>query len=136
MIAQKLDFIWRVPHGNSLGKNHRTTKNKTTVAIYLDKSLVEEARNQGVNLSQFMQSALEQALSLPRVSFGKENLLVARKRLELLSRAPEAPMLGRYTTGLQNRVPLKQQNPSNNLNVSSLPKPSPFSLHGRSDILG
>ncbi len=30
---------------------------------------------------------------------------VARKRLELLSRAPEAPMLGHYTTGLQNAVP-------------------------------
>jgi hypothetical protein len=27
--------------------------------------------------------------------------VVARKRFELLSRAPEAPMLGHYTTGLQ-----------------------------------
>jgi hypothetical protein len=26
--------------------------------------------------------------------------MVARKRFELLSRAPEAPMLGHYTTGL------------------------------------
>ena len=29
-------------------------------------------------------------------------ILVARKRFELLSRAPEAPMLDHYTTGLRN----------------------------------
>lgn len=34
----------------------------------------------------------------------RENVVVARKRLELLSRAPEAPMLGHYTTGLQIHV--------------------------------
>ncbi len=42
--------------------------------------------------------------------------MVARERFELSSRAPEAPMLDRYTTGLQ-RDDLELKVPRNNFNV-------------------
>ena len=102
----------RVPRG----KNHSKTETKTTISIYLDKELVKRAKNSGLNLSKVTEQALSSILdyiqtqninissdfSLSQGSlFQKEKSVVARKRFELLSRAPEAPMLDHYTTGLQ-----------------------------------
>jgi post-segregation antitoxin (ccd killing protein) len=97
----------------TLGKKVRTT-------LTIDEEILKTAMQIGINISQFTENALKEAIeklkspenvsnkqsasfSLTQSSlFHKEKSVVARKRFELLSRAPEAPMLGHYTTGLQN----------------------------------
>ncbi len=78
------ELFWKVPLGDSLGKNHHTSKNKTTVALYLDKSLVQQAKNHSLNLSAFMENALKQplTLSLTKSSLsGKRNLRGGRRSI-------------------------------------------------------
>lgn len=44
------------------GKCHNKTESKTTVSLYLDKKLVERARNRNLNLSKVMEQALNSIL--------------------------------------------------------------------------
>ena len=44
------------------GKNHNKTENKTTISVYLDKNLVERAKNRGLNLSRVTEQALSSIL--------------------------------------------------------------------------
>jgi len=39
-----------LPLANSRGKHHNKTKNKTTMSLYLNRNLVEKARNYSLNL--------------------------------------------------------------------------------------
>jgi hypothetical protein len=44
------------------GKCHNKTETKTTVSLYLDKNLVEKARNRSLNLSRITEQALSSIL--------------------------------------------------------------------------
>ena len=44
------------------GNRHNKTENKTTISLYLDKKLVETAKNRGLNLSSVMNQALSSIL--------------------------------------------------------------------------
>ena len=80
-----LDSTWKkslVPRG----KCHNKTESKTTVSLYLDKTLVEKARNHRLNLSKITEQALSSILDyletqntessqfLGKTSFAKEGL--------------------------------------------------------------
>ncbi len=70
------------------GKCHNKTTNKTTVSLYLDKNLVENARNRGLNLSRVTEQALSSILdffeprnqqSSPNFSLSTGSLLCKRE---------------------------------------------------------
>jgi hypothetical protein len=44
------------------GKHHNKTRNKTTVSLYLNRKLVEKARNHRLNLSRITEQALSSIL--------------------------------------------------------------------------
>ncbi len=44
------------------GKYHNKTETKTTVSIYLDRNLLERAKNRSLNLSKVMEQALSSIL--------------------------------------------------------------------------
>ena len=52
----------RKNHPVPRGKSHRETHDKTTVGLYLSKSLVEKARKHGLNLSRITEQALNSIL--------------------------------------------------------------------------
>ena len=61
MIKQNNTSTWKkakVPRG----KNHNKTRNKTTVSVYLNRKLVEKARNHRLNLSRITEQALSSIL--------------------------------------------------------------------------
>ena len=78
-----LSSMWKSPR-RKCTKYQNKSNTKTTVSLYLDKNLVQSAKNQGLNLSKVTENALltilnnpitrnSQRLSLPEVSFTKEN---------------------------------------------------------------
>ena len=55
----------KVPHGKKLGprvKYHNKTESKTTISLYLDKNLVQQAKNHSLNLSKITEQALSSIL--------------------------------------------------------------------------
>jgi hypothetical protein len=61
MIESETRSTWKsqkVPRG----KHHNKTDTKTTVSLYLDKSLVEMAKMRGLNLSRVTEQALSSIL--------------------------------------------------------------------------
>ena len=61
MIETEKDSTWKkgvVPRG----KSHNKTEVKTTVSMYLDRKLVERARNHRLNLSRITEQALSSIL--------------------------------------------------------------------------
>ena len=74
---------------------HSKTESKTTVSIYLDRNLVERAKNRSLNLSRIMEQALSSILEyletqnrqtssdfLGEASFQKEDSVVPRAGFE------------------------------------------------------
>ena len=75
------------------GKHHNKTATKTTVSLYLNRKLVETARNHNLNLSRVTENALNNILSylepkntkspfLNECSFAKENSMEPRAGFE------------------------------------------------------
>ena len=59
--GSNLSSTWKsnlVPRGNC----HNKTESKTTVSLYLDKRLVENAKNRSLNLSRIAEQALSSIL--------------------------------------------------------------------------
>ncbi len=84
MSRNKRNSTWKIKV--SRGKNHNETPTKKTISIYLNKKLVERARNYNLNLSKVTENALNTILSqiepqnyqsihfLNECSFGKKIL--------------------------------------------------------------
>jgi hypothetical protein len=88
----------------SRGKRHNKTETKTTVSLYLSRNLVEEARNQGLNISRITEQTLSSILDysktqnsekrsqfLSTCSLRKESVVVPRAGFEPSARAPLTP---------------------------------------------
>ena len=59
------DSTWRnstVPRGKLQKYHNKSNKGKTTVSLYLDKNLVENAKKRGLNLSRVTEQALSSIL--------------------------------------------------------------------------
>ena len=84
-----------VPRGNC----HNKTESKTTVSLYLDKNLVERAKNHRLNLSRIMEQALSSILDYLESQTIKtsSNLLTEGSSLEETSRARSSVRLERRT---------------------------------------
>ena len=54
---KNLGSTWK-KHGVPRGKHHNKTATKTTVSVYLNRKLVERARNRRLNLSRVAEQAL------------------------------------------------------------------------------
>jgi len=60
MLKENQSSTWKnkVPRG----KHHNKTERKTTISVYLDRILVERAKNRGLNLSKVTEQALSSIL--------------------------------------------------------------------------
>ena len=56
-LSANQDSAWKRQHVPR-GKCHNKTETKTTVSLYLDRNLVERARNRSLNLSRITEQAL------------------------------------------------------------------------------
>ena len=89
------------------GKCHNKTETKTTISLYLDRNLVEKARNRSLNLSRIAEQALSSILDyletqnehassgfLSTGSFQKESVVVPRAGFEpATTRSSASPSL-------------------------------------------
>jgi hypothetical protein len=73
------DFDKKTPRG----KHHNKTKDKTTVSLYLDRVIIENARKRGLNLSRVTEQALSSILEYfePQKSQNSSNLSLSRGSL-------------------------------------------------------
>jgi hypothetical protein len=124
MIESETRSTWKsqkVPRG----KHHNKTDTKTTVSLYLDKSLVEMAKMRGLNLSRVTEQALSSILDymdtqsvknsqncsvfLSTGSFPKESVVVPRAGFEPATtrssaeRSPRLSYLGTQWWELPNQ---------------------------------
>jgi hypothetical protein len=77
-----LNSTWKSSN-SPRGKSHKTTENKTTVSLYLEKSLVERAKKQGLNISRVTEQALSSIIDYMELQFRQtsSNLSLSRGSL-------------------------------------------------------
>ena len=85
MIKNEKNSTWK-KHRVPRGKHHNKTATKTTISVYLNRKLVERARNRRLNLSRVTENALLSILDYlepqkPVFSLSKGSLFGKRESL-------------------------------------------------------
>ena len=88
------------------GKNHSKTKNKTTVSLYLNRKMVEKAKNHRLNLSRMTKQALSSILDyLETQNSNKSSDFLNRRSFLKESRMPRAGFEPATTRSSAERSP-------------------------------